>query len=122
MVESRIKDKGGRLQYLDVNKKEHEVEVKEVTTFGKVVDGIKEKLHKTLFSRGHESWSETFFGSANGPPYPSQPPRLHVSRAVDPTLGDAETYSSFPGAASPTQPRSRSLQILKKKDLMKDIL
>ena len=44
-----IIDKGGRLQYLDVNKKEHVVEVKEVTTLGKVVDGIKEKLHKTLF-------------------------------------------------------------------------
>ena len=49
VVESRIKDKGGRLQYLDVNKKEHVVEVKEVTTLGKVVDGIKEKLHKTLY-------------------------------------------------------------------------
>ena len=44
-----VNDKGGKLQYLDVNKKEHVVEVKEVTTLGKVVDGIEEKLHKTLF-------------------------------------------------------------------------
>ena len=84
-----------------MNKKEHVVEVKEVTTLGKVVDGIKEKLHKTLFLRGHESWSETFFGSANDPP-PPPPPHLQASRAVDPTLGEAETSSSFPGAASPS--------------------
>ena len=74
-----------------------------------------------LFSRGHESWSETFFGSANDPP-PSQPPRPHVSRAVDPTLGDAETYSSFPGAASPSQSGQDRRQELEKKDFMKDIL
>ena len=49
VVESRIKDKGGKLQYLDVNKKEHGVEVKEVTTLSKVVEGFKEKFHKTLF-------------------------------------------------------------------------
>ena len=76
---------------------------------------------KCFFSRGYESWSETFFGSANDPP-PSQPPRLHVSRAVDPTLGDAETYSSFPGAASPTNLGQDLTRVLKKKDLMKDIL
>ena len=76
-----------------------------------------------LFSRGHENWSETFFGSANDPSLPpSQPPRLHVSRAVDPTLGDAETYSSFPGAASPTNLGQDLTRGLKKKDLMNDIL
>ena len=75
-----------------------------------------------LFSRGHESWSETFFGSANDPPPPSQPPRLHVSRAVDPTLGDAETCSSFPGAASPSQSGQDLLQELAEKKLMKNIL
>ena len=37
------------LEYLDVNKTEHVVEVKVVTTLGKVLDGIMEKLHKTLF-------------------------------------------------------------------------
>ena len=74
-----------------------------------------------LFLSGHESWSETFFGSANDPP-PSQPPRLHVSGAVHPTLGDAETYTSFPGAASPTQPGQDLTQVSEKKDLMKDVL
>ena len=42
-----VNDKGGKLQNLDVNKKEQVVEDKEVTTLGKVVDGIKEKLHKS---------------------------------------------------------------------------
>ena len=74
-----------------------------------------------LFLSGHESWSETFFGSANDSP-PSQPPRLHVSRAVDPTLGDAETCSSFPGAASPSQSGQDLLQELAEKKLIKNIL
>ena len=74
-----------------------------------------------LFLSGHESWSETFFGSANDPP-PSQPPRLHVSQAVDPTLGDAETCSSFPGAASPSQSVQDLLQELAEKKLAKNIL
>ena len=75
-----------------------------------------------LFLSGHESWSETFFGSANNPPPPPLPPHLHISRAVDPTLGDAETCSSFPGAASPSQSVQDLLQELAEKKLMKNIL
>ena len=74
-----------------------------------------------FFSRGYESWSETFFGSANDPP-PSQPPRLHVSRAVDPTLGEAETCPSFPGAASPSQSGQDLLRESVEKKIMKNIL
>ena len=73
------------------------------------------------FLSGHESWSETFFGSANDPP-PPLPPHLQASRAVDPTLGEAETSSSFPGAASPSQSVQDLLQELAEKKLMKNIL
>ena len=52
---------------------------------------------------GYESWSETFFGSAKrSPPPPSPPPHLQAARAVDLTLGEAETSSSLPGAAAPS--------------------
>ena len=32
-----------------------------------------------FFSRGHESWSETFFGSANDPPLPPPSPLACMS-------------------------------------------
>ena len=49
-------------------------------------------------------------------------PHLQASRAVDPTLGEAETSSSFPGAASPSQSVQDLLQELAEKKLMKNIL
>ena len=55
-------------------------------------------------------------------PPPPLPPHLQASRAVDPTLGEAETSSSFPGAASPSQSVQDLLQELAEKKLMKNIL
>ena len=51
-----------------------------------------------LFLSGHESWSETFFGSANDPPpSPASPAWLSSCGSY---LGGSR---NFPGAASPSQ-------------------
>merc|ERR1712025_1439586 len=51
VVEGRVKNADGKLKYLDVNKKEHEVEVKEVTTLSKVIEGVKEKFPNLVHMR-----------------------------------------------------------------------
>merc|ERR1711931_530184 len=44
VVEGRAKGNDGKLKYVDVNKAEHEVEVKELTTLSLVIEGLKEKF------------------------------------------------------------------------------
>ena len=56
------------------------------------------------------------------PPSPSQPPHLHVSRAVDPTLGDAETYRVSPEPPPPLNLGQERKQVLRKRNFMKDRL
>merc|ERR1712042_173309 len=51
VVEGRVKNADGKLKYLDVNKKEHEVEVKEVTTLSKVIEGVKAKFPNLVHMR-----------------------------------------------------------------------
>ena len=51
VIEGREKNADGKLKYLDVNKKEHEVEVKEVTTLRKVIEGVKEKFPNLVHMR-----------------------------------------------------------------------
>merc|ERR1712134_173865 len=51
VIEGRVKNADGKLKYLDVNKKEHEVEVKEVTTLSKVIEGVKEKFPNLVHMR-----------------------------------------------------------------------
>merc|ERR1711872_872154 len=43
VVEGRAKDNDGKLKYVDVNKKETEIEVKELFTLSQVIEGLKEK-------------------------------------------------------------------------------
>merc|ERR1712109_401365 len=44
VVEARAQENGGKLKYVDINKAEKEVEVKELITLSKVIDGLKEKF------------------------------------------------------------------------------
>merc|ERR1712209_271881 len=44
VIEGRAKGNDGKLKYLDVNKKENEVEVKELITLSQVIEGLKEKF------------------------------------------------------------------------------
>ena len=44
VIEGRVKNADGKLKYFDVNKKEHEVEVKEVITLNLVIEGLKAKF------------------------------------------------------------------------------
>merc|ERR1712198_639110 len=44
VIEGRAKGNDGKLKYLDVNKKENECEVKELTTLSQVIEGLKEKF------------------------------------------------------------------------------
>merc|ERR1711931_32319 len=44
VIEGRAKGNDNKLKYVDVNKKECEVEVKELTTLSQVIEGLKEKL------------------------------------------------------------------------------
>jgi len=44
VCEGRAKENGGKLKYVDVNKKEHEVEVKELKTLTEVYEGAKAKF------------------------------------------------------------------------------
>jgi len=41
VIESRVEENGGKLKYVDINKKEHEVEAKELKTLSEVVEGLK---------------------------------------------------------------------------------
>ena len=51
VIEGRVKNADGKLKYLDVNKKEHEVEVKEVTTLSLVIEGLKAKFPNLVHMR-----------------------------------------------------------------------
>merc|ERR1712027_25504 len=51
VVEGRAKGNDGKLKYVDVNKAEHEVEVKELTTLSLVIEGLKEKYPKLTHNR-----------------------------------------------------------------------
>merc|ERR1712142_658687 len=44
VVEVRAQENGGKLKYVDINKAEKEVEVKELITLSKVIEGLKEKF------------------------------------------------------------------------------
>merc|ERR1712137_596807 len=44
VIEGKAKGNDGKLKYVDVNKAEHEVEVKELTTLSLVIEGLKEKF------------------------------------------------------------------------------
>ena len=57
---------------------EHGVEVKKVTTLSKGWRVSRRSFTKRCFD-GHESWSETCFGSANGPPLPPPSPLACMS-------------------------------------------
>merc|ERR1711963_866719 len=51
VVEGRAKGNDGKLKYVDVNKAEHEVEVKELTTPSLVIEGLKEKFPGLVHQR-----------------------------------------------------------------------
>merc|ERR1711962_1666123 len=44
VIEGRAKGNDNKLKYVDVNKKENEVEVKELITLSQVIEGVKEKF------------------------------------------------------------------------------
>merc|ERR1712012_315657 len=44
VVEARAQENGGKLKYVDINKAEKEVEVKELITLSKVIEGLKAKF------------------------------------------------------------------------------
>merc|ERR1711988_328108 len=44
VCEGKMKDNDGKLKYVDVNKKENEVEVKSIVTLHDVIEGLKEKF------------------------------------------------------------------------------
>merc|ERR1712137_1308324 len=44
VIEGKAKGNDGKLKYVDVNKAEHEVEIKELTTLSLVIEGLKEKF------------------------------------------------------------------------------
>ena len=44
VIEGRAKGNDNKLKYVDVNKKEHEVEVKDLKTLSQVIEGLKEKF------------------------------------------------------------------------------
>merc|ERR1712054_135472 len=44
VVEARAQENGGKLKYVDINKAEKEVEVKELITLSKVIEGLKDKF------------------------------------------------------------------------------
>merc|ERR1712236_161787 len=51
VVEGRAKGNDGKLKYVDVNKAEHEVEVRELTTLSLVIEGLKEKFPGLVHQR-----------------------------------------------------------------------
>merc|ERR1711892_1419060 len=44
VLEGRAKENGGKLKYVDINKQEKEVEVKEMKTLSEVIEGVKAKF------------------------------------------------------------------------------
>jgi len=44
VIEGRAKENAGKLKFVDINKAEKEIEVKEVVTLSKVIEGLKEKF------------------------------------------------------------------------------
>ena len=76
-----------------------------------------------LFLSGYESWSETFFGSANDPP-PSLPCPL-TCRPLELWIlpwGMQKLTQVSPEPPPPHNFGQDLTEVLKKKDLMKDIL
>ena len=74
-----------------------------------------------LFLSGHESWSETFFGSANDPPPPSPLACMSLELWILP-WGMRKLIQVFPEPPPPHNLGQELLQVLKRKNLMKDIL
>merc|ERR1712033_140740 len=44
VCEGRVKENGGKLKYVDINKVEKEIEVKEMKTLSETIEGVKEKF------------------------------------------------------------------------------
>ena len=74
-----------------------------------------------LFLSGHESWSETFFGSANDPP-PSPAPSPASLSSCGSYLGGSGNFFKFPRSRLPLSSVQDLLQELAEKKLMKNIL
>jgi len=51
VLESRAKAADGKLKVVDINKKESEVEVKELTTLSKVIEWVKESFPGLIHHR-----------------------------------------------------------------------
>merc|ERR1712147_354920 len=51
VCEGKMKDNGGKLKHVDVNKKENEVEVKSIVTLHDVIEGLKEKFPNLVHMR-----------------------------------------------------------------------
>merc|ERR1712059_99517 len=51
VVEGRMKENGGKLKYVDINKKEMEVEVKELKTLSEVIEGAKGNFPELIHMR-----------------------------------------------------------------------
>lgn len=51
VLEKRAADNGGKIKVIDVNKKESEVEVKELVTLHDVIEGLKEQFPKLTHNR-----------------------------------------------------------------------
>merc|ERR1712002_999339 len=51
VIEGRVKNADGKLKYLDVSKKEHEVEAKTVITLSQVIENLKQKFPNLVHMR-----------------------------------------------------------------------
>merc|ERR1711872_566765 len=90
VVEGRAKGNDGKLKYVDVNKAEHEVEVKELTTLSLVIEGLKEKFPGLVHQRIPSATllpplrlTSTLFARLWRAP-PSTAPSLSTARSVSP--------------------------------------
>merc|ERR1712117_868182 len=97
---------GGKLKVVDVNKKESEIEVKELKSLSQVIEGLKEKFPGLIH------WRLTLTSSAR--PWkeqPSTPPSLSMTRSASP----APPLAASPPACSRSSrspPASRALSRL----------
>merc|ERR1712063_192233 len=97
---------GGKLKVVDVNKKESEIEVKELKSLSQVIEGLKEKFPGLIH------WRVTLTSSAR--PWweqPSIPPSLSMTRSASP----APPLAASPPACSRSSrspPASRALSRL----------
>ena len=74
-----------------------------------------------LFLSGHESWSETFFGSAKrSPPFPAPSPAGLSSCGSD--LGGSRKFFKFPRSCLPLSSVQDRLRELAEKKFKKNIL